>query len=38
MQQTHLLRYQEQDCSLTLREGIAEFHRYLRPWSGTNAR
>ena len=23
------MRYQEQDCSLTLREGIAEFHRYL---------
>ena len=23
------LRYQEQDCGLTLREGIAEYHAYL---------
>ena len=29
MQRIPDLRYQEQDCSLTLREGIAEFHRYL---------
>ena len=29
MQQIPELRYQKQDCSLTLREGIAEFHRYL---------
>ena len=24
------LRYQEQDCGLTLREGIAEYHAYLK--------
>ena len=23
------LRYHEQDCGLTLREGIAEYHAYL---------
>ena len=23
------LRYQEQDCDLTLREGVAEYHAYL---------
>ena len=23
------LRYQQQDCGLTLREGIAEYHAYL---------
>lgn len=23
------LRYQQQDCALTLREGLAEYHRYL---------
>ena len=23
------LRYQEQDCDFTLREGIAEYHAYL---------
>ena len=24
-----VLRYQQQDCALTLREGVAEYHRYL---------